>query len=139
MDVEYLGLSDVGMVRKDNEDAFFCDGQNRLFIVCDGIGGHVAGQLASSLAVDAFRQHFFSPNNEDDVLPVHSSHRLTKTQQKLIAAINKANYRILEETQAHDHLKGMGTTMVSLFLEEDKAHILNVGDSRCYRLREEKT
>jgi len=138
MELEYLGLTDVGMVRKQNEDAFFCDGQKKLFIVCDGIGGHVAGQLASSLAVDTFRRYFFEPDGSDYILKSKAFKKYSIIQRRLISAINKANRRIYEESKTNGHLKGMGTTMVTLYLEGERAHIANVGDSRCYRLRDEK-
>ncbi len=138
MELEYLGLTDVGMVRKQNEDAFFCDGQKKLFIVCDGIGGHVAGQLASSLAVDSFRQYFFERKKYDKFLDSPAFKKFSAIHKKMIGAINTANLRIIEESKNNGHLKGMGTTMVTLYIKDKRAYIANVGDSRCYRLRDEQ-
>jgi serine/threonine protein phosphatase PrpC len=111
--------SDRGHVRSNNEDAVAADVQAGLFIVCDGMGGAAAGEIASRKTADGvFDAVLRNPGTS------------------LAAAIALANESLFLVAGAANYLRGMGTTIVALKLTGDVAELANVGDSRCYRLRE---
>lgn len=121
--------SDRGRKRASNEDAFGFSVENGIYLVCDGMGGAAAGEIASSLAVD-------------EILRMLESHlggegRPKAASMPLLAeeAIFAANEAIFSRSQRNYKLSGMGTTLVGLLIEERRVWVFNVGDSRCYRLR----
>ena len=117
--------TDRGRKRASNEDAFGYSVERGVFVVCDGMGGAAAGEIASSLAVDEF-------------LRLLNGRHESETETILQAAENAviaANEAIFCRSQRNYRLAGMGTTMVSLLVRDHSAWVLNVGDSRCYRLR----
>jgi protein phosphatase len=116
-------LSDRGRRRPSNEDAFGFSVEHGVFVVCDGMGGAAGGEIASSLAVDEILR-FLSNRTELVGLPLAAEQ-----------AIYVANEAIFARSQRNNKLSGMGTTLVDLVVEERHAWVLNVGDSRCYRLR----
>ena len=116
-------VSDKGRKRPSNEDAFGYSTEHGVYLVCDGMGGAAAGEIASSLAVDEFMR--LLTNRAADV----------PLQEVIDEAILTANEAIYSRSQANPKLSGMGTTMVSLVVEERRVRVLNIGDSRCYRLR----
>src|SRR5436190_14527053 len=122
--VTFETLTDVGRGRKQNEDSRgeleAANGQ--LVIVCDGMGGHSAGDVASRLAVDAISQIFKNSPAEDP-------------GERLKAGFLVANQRILAH-QEKEGIDSMGTTAVAAFVRNGKAWIAHVGDSRCYHLRD---
>ena len=109
------GLSDVGKVRQNNEDSFYCNNDDKLFLVADGLGGHTAGEIASKIAVDLV-----------------VSNR-PKTLEDLVDSLSQANTRVFEEAQVLGN--DMATTMSAMIIDEDKAYIAHVGDSRIYLVR----
>ena len=116
-------VSDRGRKRPSNEDAFGLSVEHGVFVVCDGMGGAAAGEIASSLAVDEVMR-LLSTRTEGVPLPVLA-------EQALCAA----NEVIFSRSQRNHKLNGMGTTLVGLAVEERHVWVLNIGDSRCYRLR----
>jgi PPM family protein phosphatase len=117
-------LTDRGRKRPSNEDAFGFSVEHGVYVVCDGMGGAAAGEIASSIAVD-------------EVLRELSDHRdagvpLPQLAEKAVCAANEA---IFSRAQRNPRLSGMGTTLVALVADERHVWVLNVGDSRCYRLR----
>jgi len=125
--IHYLAaaLSDRGRRRPSNEDAFGFSVEHGVYVVCDGMGGAAAGEIASSLAVD-------------EVLGLLSRRAESDTASMPLAAekaIADANEAIFSRSQRNQKLSGMGTTLVGLVVEECRVWVLNVGDSRCYRLR----
>ena len=116
-------VSDRGRKRPSNEDAFGYSTEHGVYLVCDGMGGAAAGEIASSLAVDEFMRLLTSRAAD---VPL---------QEVIDQAILTANEAIYSRSQANSKLSGMGTTMVALVVEERRVRVLNVGDSRCYRLR----
>lgn len=118
------GQTDVGCVRKANEDwldSFECN-NGLVAVVCDGMGGHVGGQVASHIAVDTIRQ-FLSTNYFD------------QPQLAIIESINAANAAILQRASQQPELTGMGSTCVMLIVRDGKVYIGSVGDSRVYLVR----
>lgn len=120
---QYTGLTDVGLLRSVNQDAYYVDPEGRFFIVADGMGGHAGGQEASQIATDTIKDYLIDRWTSEDATPV-----------LLEQAFLKANQAILQDQQAHPERADMGTTAVVVALREEPfcAHI---GDSRLYRLR----
>lgn len=119
--LEAYGLTVTGQVRKANEDScgFSPVPNGDLFVVCDGMGGHVGGATASKIAVEQIIQHFKAQYYQD-------------VYQALFDALCRANIQILGEAAANPSLKGMGTTACILLVQGDDAYIAHVGDSRIY-------
>ncbi len=115
--------SDRGRKRQSNEDAFGYSVEHGVYLVCDGMGGAAAGEIASSLAVDEVMRLLTERAAETPLLEL------------IERAIVAANEAIYSRSQANQKLNGMGTTMVALVVEERRVRLLNIGDSRCYRLR----
>ena len=122
--MRFAGLTDRGMVRKSNQDCFYCDPDGRFFIVADGMGGHAAGAQASLLAVESIQS------------VLRNFWKKTPAPQLLNQAIEQANEAILKDQSEHPDRADMGTTIVATLLDPSghcwSAHI---GDSRLYRLR----
>jgi serine/threonine protein phosphatase PrpC len=118
-------LTDTGLVRTRNEDAFGADEAAGLFVVCDGMGGAAGGEIASQLAAQVFLQKARQLGLE------------TSPVWRLQHAVKAANAAVFAESQHAPHLRGMGTTLVALELDAAAGVVwtTHVGDSRCYRLR----
>ncbi|HEY5177719.1 MAG TPA: Stp1/IreP family PP2C-type Ser/Thr phosphatase [Terriglobales bacterium] len=132
--LEVAGRSDVGRVRPSNEDNFGYDQRLGIFVVCDGMGGHAAGEIASQIAVDTILAYFQerAPKVENNAFldDAPAGARL------LAEAVKKANDAILEYAEAHKNTTGMGTTLVAARFSDGVFSIANVGDSRIYLFRE---
>ncbi len=118
-----VGRTDVGREREVNEDALLVDDKRSLYVVCDGMGGHIDGQLASQMAITAIANTFHDP---EATFP---------QVEPLIRGIENANLAIFEYAQNNPESHGMGTTAVGVRFDCDQLHICHVGDSRVYRLR----
>jgi protein phosphatase len=139
MKVTAAGLSDVGRKRKTNEDSYHIDPERGLFIVADGMGGHVAGEVASKLAVDTI-QDFMRISDDDSEItwPFEFDENLSAGQNRIQAAIKLANREIVQHMQAKEDTRGMGTTVVTAVVADDACYIGHVGDSRAYLIRDHK-
>jgi protein phosphatase len=120
-------LSDRGRKRPSNEDAYGFSVEHGVYLVCDGMGGAAAGEIASSLAID----EVLRPLRRRAQLPIEVASMPQVAEQ----AIRAANGAIYSRAQRNYKLNGMGTTLVAMVVENSHAWILNIGDSRCYRLR----
>jgi len=116
-------VSDRGRKRASNEDAFGYSVKHGIYVLCDGMGGAAAGEVASSLAVEETMRRLQNR-------PAEAS--LPAAAEQAILAANEA---IFYRAQRDRRLNGMGTTLVALVVEERRVWVFNVGDSRCYRLR----
>ena len=119
-------VSDRGRKRTSNEDAFGFSVEHGVFLVCDGMGGAAAGEIASALAVDEMLRLLTS---RAEAVPL---------VQAALEAVLVANEAILSQSQHNQNLRGMGTTAVGLLVEERHVMALNIGDSRCYLMRNGK-
>jgi PPM family protein phosphatase len=136
MRVEFRGLTDVGRVRKNNEDAFLIDEGMMLGVVCDGMGGHSSGEVASAMAVDTLSVLLKLGQERWLSRALPGRPGLPATAANLVAATRMANQRIYINSAAHAAQRGMGTTMAAIaFSRDGSVSVANVGDSRVYRLR----
>lgn len=147
INIEVFGLTHVGMVREANEDSFLIaniskhlsdmtnDLRNHkleeggtIFLVCDGMGGAVAGEVASRMAVDTILEIM-----EREPFP-HSHDELVR---RMDAAIKEASERIFVSSRMDIQKRGMGTTVTLAALIDDRLFVGQVGDSRCYLMRKD--
>ena len=125
------GWTDIGLQRHTNEDSFAVvqegkevERQGACYVVCDGLGGARAGEVASRTAVESF-------------VAAWSSRELSAedTKQRLRLAVHEANTVVYRLSLSLEELAGMGTTLVAFVPHAARAYVCNVGDSRCYCLR----
>ncbi len=117
--------TDRGLVRLNNEDSYIHRPDIGLFGVCDGLGGHAAGEVASRIAVETVDQRI------QDV---------SDPPRQLLEAVEEANRKILRDQQNHPERLGMGTTLSALWVPDvgsGNAWIAHIGDSRIYRFRDD--
>lgn len=139
MKIQMVAKSEVGKVRKINEDYCGIFKEDNLAILCDGMGGHQAGAHASRLAVSTTRYMYTFLNKNtllkitDDLDEAHKD-----IAARLVGSIRLANRHIYNLGQKEKHYRGMGTTVSALLLKENNACICHVGDSRIYRLCDNK-
>ena len=127
MDTAYI--SDIGLFRKNNEDHYLVMDEYGLFAVCDGMGGHKGGDVASKLAVDCLQEYML--NLAADSLSQNPISVLN-------AAIQKANYLIWLQAQGNLELHEMGTTITAAMIRKKQLAVANVGDSSLYVFRNGK-
>ncbi|MGE0450355.1 MAG: Stp1/IreP family PP2C-type Ser/Thr phosphatase [Vicinamibacterales bacterium] len=130
-------MSDIGRVRKTNEDAFVADSTVALFAVADGMGGHHAGEVASGLAIEAIGAFIRRSSADTDFSwPYGIDRSLSYDANRLRTAINLANRRIFRTAESNDDYNGMGTTIVAMLVNDGSMAVGHVGDSRLYLLRD---
>ncbi len=130
---DVAGYSDRGRVRTSNEDAFGLCLDAGIFVVCDGMGGAAAGEVASHVAVDVMLERLCGgAANEDESDLESSQHK----QSLLRDAVAAANGKVFSQAEEDAQLHGMGTTLVALLVVGNRAWVAHVGDSRCYRWRQ---
>ena len=129
--MQYYGITDIGMQRKENQDRIYMPAikdDTKLFIVADGMGGANAGGVASSMAIEYVKQLIlekFDEVKEDRIF----------LQDLIKDAIIGANKYIYEKSLENEQYSGMGTTIVVAIVYKGKVFIGHVGDSRIYRIR----
>jgi len=128
--------SDTGLKRPHNEDRFIVDPLLGLYVVCDGMGGGNAGEIASALAVEAIHEHLAEAARHAD-LPLIGpcDDTVAAPTNRLASAIRAANDVIHRESWSKPDHAGMGTTVVAALLHEEVLAIAHVGDSRLYLIR----
>jgi len=126
MKLNFIGFSDPGLIRSNNQDAYHIDPEGRFFIVADGMGGHAGGEQASRIATQQI-QAYLSANWDSSI----------SGEQLLESALWQANEAILLDQQQHPERADMGTTVVvAIFPSGESPWYTHVGDSRLYRFRE---
>ncbi len=132
------GLTDVGLKREINEDSFSTDTKSGFFVVADGMGGHLAGEVASRIAVDlinkSYKKWFESDAPEEDLFE-YPDQSLSKVGNYIQSSIRLANKVIHEMAAEYADYNGMGTTVAVLAVMPDLVITANVGDSRIYLVR----
>ncbi len=122
----FTGLSDPGLVRSVNQDAYYIDPEERFFILADGMGGHAGGEEASRIATKEISSHLAA--NWDS---------LQSSEDLLSAALLQANQAIVQDQHDFPERSDMGTTaVVVIFRPDEQPWCAHIGDSRLYRLRD---
>lgn len=127
MNFIYTTVSKVGLIRTQNEDSIgvFKTDNGILAIVCDGLGGNNAGEVASQLSVDTIYQTFKDSDQAD-------------YSERIRESYEKANNAVYEKSSSDSELEGMSTTAEVLFLKDDKVYLGHIGDSRIYMFSNNK-
>jgi protein phosphatase len=128
--------TDIGRVRALNEDAYVLRAEQGLFVVCDGMGGAPAGEVASQLAIQAIVEQFDEPVMAETESAVPAMY-LPQTG-RLAAAVRRSNQCIYDRSSADPRQAGMGTTVVGAWVGEHIASVAHVGDSRAYLWRNDR-
>jgi serine/threonine protein phosphatase PrpC len=124
--------------RENNEDDLLVDNEMRIFVVADGMGGHAAGEIASKIAVNAVRDVLVGRCDPDETRLVRDfdpDDASDTMRERLRYAMNQASVQIRRESEQNPMTRGMGTTVVALVIDGDRAHLAHVGDSRAYLFR----
>lgn len=138
MEIQYCGLTDVGRIRPENEDNFLADPELNLYVVCDGMGGHAAGEIASKIAVQTFHHEVWKEHDRiKSYLAGENGVNKLDLLNLMAFAANRASSEVHSEASKNSDWTGMGTTLVAMLIAGTEAFILNVGDSRAYMLRNE--
>jgi len=139
LDIRASGLTDVGLKRDCNEDAFSKDDANALYIVADGMGGHLAGEVASRIAVEMINTSFQKwIRNDTPMQELYGKPdtSLTLTGNYLYSSIRLANRVIYEMAAQYEQYQGMGTTVACIHVSPTLIVAANAGDSRIYMVRD---
>lgn len=122
MRIRMYGESDIGRVRKKNQDSVYFNGEQGIVVVADGIGGRKGGEVASQMAVRGLKKQFVECESlrHESIIPF------------LASSIDKVNQGIIEKGQTTPAIEGMGTTLNCLLFVGEKVYIAHMGDSRTY-------
>ncbi|MBN1907630.1 MAG: serine/threonine-protein phosphatase [Deltaproteobacteria bacterium] len=137
--IKSSGITDVGLKREGNEDSFSVDDSLGLYIVADGMGGHLAGEIASHISVDIINRSYRSWLEEDassDDIYGGADDSLSREGNYVLGGIRLANRVVYELAYEKKQYQGMGTTVVTLLVTPSMIIAANVGDSRIYMLRD---
>jgi serine/threonine protein phosphatase PrpC len=136
LSIQVAGKSDVGCVRTNNEDNFGYDARYGIFVVCDGMGGAAAGEVASKLSVDTVLT-YFRQAAATKRFPTVGEHLEGYSQRAnaLASAIHLANKAVFEMGKSKASQRGMGSTIVAVLAEKNFFSVGHVGDSRIYLIR----
>ena len=138
--VQAAGFSDIGKVRKANEDCFLINEPNGLYVVADGMGGHRGGGVASRIATETIDAYISAPSQE--ILGengVHAVERQSADAERLRKSIFIANQKIYKHSLSDKACRGMGTTVSALYLSRNAIITANVGDSPIYLVHNGET
>jgi protein phosphatase len=126
--ISVYGITDRGILRRENQDAFCCETireDQAWGVVCDGMGGARAGDIASRIGVEVFREHMIQYHEtETQLTPFDALH----------SAVEEGNKAILYYANSNRECFGMGTTLVGAIAQGSKAYVINIGDSRAYHI-----
>jgi protein phosphatase len=135
LSVKAAGKTDIGLVRKNNEDNFGYDLRHGIFVLCDGMGGQAAGEIASKIAVDTVIDYFRRSKDAKSPVIGKRFEGMSARAAALANAIQMANVAIHESAATDAQRAGMGSTIVAVSVEGNLFSIAHVGDSRIYLLR----
>jgi len=137
MRVVAAGQTDVGCVRKHNEDNFLLDAELGFFIVADGLGGHAAGEVASQIVVEKMGQFIAQTVEQDRTWPLEYDVNLAYDGNRLKVALMLTDQAILEDIRSNPERESMGSTVVACLVRGAKVTLVHVGDSRAYLLNDQ--
>lgn len=124
--ISSFGLTDLGSKRKANQDSILLDETCNLYAVADGMGGHLGGEVASQMLLDIFKS---------SILNIYNERKILRPVTYLKEVVSMASRKIHQKANSDQNIKGMGTTLISLFIYNSNAYITQVGDSRAYLYR----
>ena len=136
--ISSVALSDTGKVREHNEDAIAAEAEIGLFVLADGMGGYNAGEVASGIAVKTIVNLVRDALAREDLATSDPETGLTRPSIILRDAIHRANNIIYHTSRTQPQCEGMGTTVVACLFHDNRISIAHVGDSRLYRLRDNR-
>ncbi|MBI4702997.1 MAG: serine/threonine-protein phosphatase [Deltaproteobacteria bacterium] len=138
MRARLAGRTDVGLVRERNEDGFIVVPEHRFAAVADGMGGHMSGDVASALAIDALREFYQKTVGPDRTWPFPYDASVSEEENCLVVGVRLANHQVFDRARSCALDAGMGTTIVAVMFTRDARRVVvgHVGDSRCYRIRD---
>ncbi|MDE2295392.1 MAG: Stp1/IreP family PP2C-type Ser/Thr phosphatase [Gammaproteobacteria bacterium] len=136
--ISSVALSDTGKVREHNEDAIAAEAEIGLFVLADGMGGYNAGEVASGIAVKTIMNLVRDALAREDLSANDPETGLTRPSIILRDAIHRANNIIYHTSRTQPQCEGMGTTVVACLFHDNRVSIAHVGDSRLYRLRDNR-
>lgn len=125
--------TDIGKVRRKNQDTFGLDAALKVYVVCDGMGGVAGGEIASCLSVDAFLATLRTSTGNGQKSVAQDEPQ--RSDLLLFQAVKAANASVLTRANSDPALRGMGSTLVAALVEDHRLHLANVGDSRAYLVR----
>ncbi len=134
--VRHAVVTDKGLVREANEDDCLVAANNGLFVVADGMGGHVAGKVASELCVRTVSDYFEGKTERGQHLQPGEYNALSQHALELAESLLLANRNIYDESVTNRKLTGMGTTAVAVRIVGNRVAVAHAGDSRCYLFRD---
>ena len=132
--------SDIGRRRHENQDAFGLFPDLSLYVVADGMGGHAAGAVASTVTVEAIHHSLVETQNADFTPIVDRRGYCSLAGRRLMIALQQANERVRDLGRANPEMHGMGTTAVAILFDHASGllAVCHVGDSRVYRVRDDR-
>src|SRR5207248_3162810 len=135
--LQVAGKSDVGCVRTNNEDNFGYDSRYGIYVVCDGMGGAAAGEVASKIGVDTVLEYFRDADRTGIYPHIGENFEgYSERANALASAVQMANNAIYAMGSTQSERRGMGSTIVAVLFEENFFSIAHVGDSRIYLVRQ---
>ncbi|MBK8016453.1 MAG: Stp1/IreP family PP2C-type Ser/Thr phosphatase [Betaproteobacteria bacterium] len=136
--LEIASATHTGMVRSHNEDAIATDGSIGLVVLADGMGGYNAGEVASGIAVALITSEMRQAVAKTSLHALSQDDGDNQATRLLRGIINKTNTSIYESANSQPQYAGMGTTLVVALYRDNRMSVAHIGDSRLYRLRNEK-
>jgi protein phosphatase len=134
--IESAGITDRGKKRKGNEDALFLEDSMGLYVVADGMGGHLAGEVASKMVVDTMGDYVKTCQEKAEEDPIYCNETLSKEANQLLSSIHLSNKVVHEAARDNNLYRGMGSTVSAVYFTEGTFIAANVGDSPIYLIRD---
>ena len=132
LQLETAGLSDIGKIRDHQEDAFLVDDEHGLYVVADGMGGHLAGEVASAIIIETLQAAVADPGYPP---PADREASLSPEGSLVLNWIRSANRNVYLHAQRDEQCRGMGSTIAVLYFTDNRVVAANVGDSPVYLVR----
>ena len=135
--IDSAGLTDVGRKRRENQDCFCMEDNLRLYVVADGMGGHLAGEVAGRMVVEAMRNYFVALNTHaQQVSHAKRDESISAEAHHLLNAVDHANAQVYQASVDQPDFRGMGSTVAALLFTPHSFVAANVGDSSIYLIHE---
>ena len=134
MGIFAAGVTDVGCVRKHNEDSLLSDAALGLFVVADGLGGHAAGEVASRIVVETVGRFVGETLEKDRTWPLEYDPSLSYDGNRLKVSFLLSDQAIAEDIRRNPERETMGSTVVAGLFHDARVTLAQVGDSRAYIL-----